>query len=147
MVAIKIQSIDDIIKAYLENLSFSRDLSAKLTEKIKPLIADKVEKGAGVLEQLDKILLKSAKDVFADLNMTDEQLIALFKFTFLRAGGAKLWGKDFFRTKVSEKFKSALQNEVVVNAPVYIMSQMKAQKIESVTAKNFLIKLFSHKGK
>lgn len=147
MVAIKIQSIEDIIQAYLQCLSFDAKLSAKLAEKIKPFVEKPAENGESIIKLLDDYLLKTARKAFPDENLPDEQLAALFKFCFLRAGGAKVWGKEFYRSDISEKFKEALNKEKVVNAPVYVMSAMEKQKIEPVIPQNFLHKIFNHKRK
>lgn len=142
MVAINIQSLDDIISAYLKYLRFSDKQARRLAGDIK----DRIGVQENVIEAVDRLLLPVAKNIFSDLILTDAQAVSLYKFCFLQAGGAKKWGAEFFKEVPSVPFRKAIRQEIVINAPVYRISHMKVQEIEPVIHGGFFHKLWHRKG-
>ena len=142
MVAINIQSADDIIAAYLKYLKFSD----KQARKIAAVIKENVVGQSDIVQAIDDLLIPQARLVFEGMYLTDEQLVALYKFCFLQAGGAKKWGSDFFKPEPSPAFAEALRREVMLNAPVYQMSRMLPQRIEPVLKRRFNLKFWYFKG-
>lgn len=149
MAAIKVQSIGDIITAYLETLGMSRD-DDRLEFFVKELhasLGDLTGKEKDIVSLLDGVLCQKAQKIFDDLPAAPAQAAAIYKFCFLESGGFKLWGKEFLHPENSETFKKALREKNVVTAPRYVLSRMQAQKIESIAPKNILHKIMAHKGK
>ncbi len=145
MVTIKIQSIDDIIAAYLKGLGFTDKDASKIVPWFREKISLSQENGDKVIRELDKIVLSSAKKIFNDSVLDDEQLVALFKFCFLQANGAQKWGDKIFTLRDREEIISlALRQEVIHVAPNYVFSQMKPQEITIPHPSNLLKKIFKH---
>ncbi len=142
MVAINIQSADDIISAYLKYLKFSDKQARKIAATIKESVAEQHD----IVQAIDNLLIPQARAIFSGMYLTDEQLAALYKFCFLQAGGAKKWGGDFFKQEPSPAFAEALRKEVMLNAPGYQMSHMRQQKIEPVLRHHFKLKFWHFKG-
>ncbi len=147
MAAIRVQSVDDIVRAYLETLNAGKEKqkTAALSQMLGELLDNKDSKD--VVSEIDLLLLKKARRIFQKFQGSDEQLLALYKFCFLKAGGLKKWQDNLFSEKYSSRFAAALKKEVPVNAPPYVLSKMEAQKIESLAPKNFWQKIIHHKGK
>ena len=133
MVAVNIQSVDDIIAAYLKYLKFSDKQARKLAAILKGQLVNQ----DNIVDALDGLLVKPAKKVLSGYILTDAQAVALYKFCFLQAGGAKKWGVMLFDENSSAAFAEALRKEIIINAPVYTISHMEAQKIEPVLAHGF----------
>ncbi len=146
MVTIKIQSIDDIIAAYLKGLGFTDDGAHKIAPTLRGRLSLSQENGDKVINELDKIVASTAKKIFNDSSLDDEQLVALFKFCVLETKGAQKWGEKIFALKDSdEKIVLALRQEVIHVAPNYVFSQMKPQEINIPRPSNFLKKIFKQK--
>lgn len=146
MVTIKIQSIDDIICAYLKGLGFSADAANKIVPELKKKLPISQESGDKVIDALDSLLLETAKKIFNDSTLDSEQLVALFRFCWLEAKGASKWGDKIFTLKNNdEKIAHALRQKVIHVAPNYVFSQMKPQEITIPNPSNFLKKIFKHK--
>lgn len=146
MVTIKIQSIDDIIGAYLKGLGFSADAASKIVPELKRKLPLSQESGDNVIDALDKLVLSAAKKIFKDSSLDDEQLVALFKFCLLETKSASKWGDKIFALKDSdEAIAQALRQEVIHVAPNYVFSQMKPQEITIPHPSNLLKKIFKHK--
>lgn len=146
MVTVKIQSIDDILKAYLKSLGFREDIAQKNISLLKTKINVSQESGDKVIDALDNVLLATAKHIFKDSTLDDEQMVALFKFCFLQAKGAEKWGDKIFETISNDsEIAQVLRKHVVHVAPNYVFSQMKPQEIDIPHPSNLLKKIFKHK--
>lgn len=91
----------------------------------------------------DSIILEKAKKVFAGSKLSDEQLIARYKYGFLLSESKNKY-KNFNLGEESETFATLLQNLMFATAPDYCFAEMKPQKIEA--PQSFLNKIF-HKRK
>lgn len=146
MVTIKIQSADDIIRAYLQSLGFANADVQKNIRFLKDKAGTSLTDGDKIIKALDNIILTSAKKVFCNSSLDDEQLIALFKLCFLQANGADKWGHKIFETlKEDDDIAKSLREYVVYVAPDYVFSQMKPQEIDIPHPSHLLKKIFKHK--
>lgn len=142
MVAIKIRSSKDIIRAYLENLGFfGKELEAAQDEMLKKWEASSQKQEISVFP--DGIILEKAKKVFAGSKLSDEQLIARYKYGFLLSESKNKY-KNFNLGNESETFAALLKDLMFATTPDYCFAEMKPQKIE--TPQSFLNKIF-HKCK
>ena len=142
MVAIKIRSSKDIIRAYLENLGFSgRELEAAQDEMLKKWEASSQKQEISVFP--DSIILEKAKKFFAGSNLSDEQLVARYKYGFLLSESKNKY-KNFNLGDESGTFAALQKGLMFATAPDYCFAEMKPQKIEA--PQSFLSKIF-HKRK
>ena len=142
MVAIKIQSSADIIRAYLQNLGFSGKLLEVATgEMLKKWEAPSQKQEISIF--LDKLILEKAKKAFPESPLKDEQLIAQYKFGFLISASKDKY-RDFNFGDDIRIFCSEEQAKMFAPAPGYSFAEMKPQKIESPYG--FIRKIF-HKRK
>lgn len=142
MVAIKIRSSKDIIRAYLENLGFSgKELEAAQDEMLKKWETSSQKQEISVFP--DSIILEKAKKVFNGGNLSDEQLVARYKYGFLLSESKNKY-KNFNLGDESETFAALQKGLMFATAPDYCFAEMKPQKIEA--PQSFLSKIF-HKRK
>ncbi len=142
MVAIKIRSSKDIIRAYLENLGFSgKELEAAQDEMLKKWETSSQKQEISVFP--DSIILEKAKKVFNGGNLSDEQLVARYKYGFLLSESKNKY-KNFNLGDESETFAALQKGLIFATAPDYCFAEMKPQKIEA--PQSFLSKIF-HKRK
>ncbi len=142
MVAIKIRSSKDIIRAYLENLDFlGKELETAQDEMLKKWEVSSQKQEISVF--LDGIILEKAKKVFAGGKLSDEQLIARYKYGFLLSESKNKY-KNFNLGKEEETFAALLKDLMFATTPDYRFAEMKPQKIEA--PQSFLSKIF-HKCK
>lgn len=147
MVAIKVQSLEDIVKAYLENLGFSgMNLSCGveriMAEKSKAINYD------DVLSSLDNLVSQAAAKVFKNKELDKGQKLALFKFCYLRCLGADKWDVQLLWGEgLSNEIAETLREQEIKVVPPYKISHMMPQKIETVQPQNIFLKFFSSKGK
>ena len=147
MVAIKIQSLEDIIRAYLKNLGFEgRALEggvSKLTEKYGEVL-----KKDDVSSALDKLIGKAAAKIYKEKSWNTEQKTAMLKFCFVRYQGAERWGLNaLLEDEISVEAIDDLRGLKLLTAPECRMVQMKAQKIETPQPQKFFGRLLFGKGK
>ena len=90
MVTLKIQSLDDIIRAYLCGLGFAGDKAAATIKQLKTKLTENGD-GDAAVEALDHLLYQSARQIFKNSSLDKPQLIALLKFCYLRSNGAQKW--------------------------------------------------------
>ena len=95
MVTLKIQSLDDIIRAYLCGLGFAGDKAAATIKQLKTKLTENGD-GDAAVEALDHLLYQSARQIFKNSSLDKPQLIALLKFCYLRSNGAQKWGGSVF---------------------------------------------------
>lgn len=132
MVAIKIQSLDDIVKAYLQNLGFEgKRLDSAVGMLLMRLGND--YNADNVLSSLDELIYKSAQQIFEKNKLAKEQKIAMFKLCFLLNDGAQKWDVQvLLGDKIDNKIATLMQEKILQVAPPYKFSVMKPQVIETV---------------
>lgn len=131
MVTIKIQSVDDIILAYLEDLGFDRKQAQKATPAIKKLLPADCGSGDEIIRRLDQKLIENARIIFSGSPLGDPQIRALLRLTYIRAQGADKWGAAVLtESRFGEEMLRELHKQIVESAPNYVLSQMKPQPIE-----------------
>lgn len=142
MVAIKIQSLDDIIEAYLCGLGFEKKDLKKASELMLEALGTSYN-ADNVLASLDALLLKTAVNVFPGNNWEQGQQLAMFKLVFLLSKAAQKWGAQaLLAGKISEEMKKTFQAQMMCAAPQYHLSHMQPQKIESAGTAGFIKNLF-----
>ncbi len=129
MVAIKIQRLEDIVAAYLQNLGWSGTALQTGVEKLSAVL------GAGfdgdVLKALDEQFYKAAVQIVKNRRLNKEQKLAAFKLAFLLAGGGNKWPVEIFLgDKIDPEVKDCLQKYLHDTAPDYKISTMMPQPIE-----------------
>ncbi len=145
MVTIKIQSIDDIIRAYLTDLGFNESLALKNTAAVKKLLPKDCNSGDEIIRCLDEKLRENGQKIFNCSKLKDPQLSALVRFTYIRAEGATKWGAAILTDNhFSTEMIRSLHKEIVESAPNYVLSQMKPQPIEPV---HLFRNIFQHSEK
>lgn len=132
MAAVKIQSLKDVVRAYLKSLGFEGDKLQNAADFIAGSLMSGFESG-DVVAFLDGILLQNIRKNFSGNQFGDEQLLALFKAVYLIERGAEKWGIVIWK---SETFPPALVETAASGfftvVPEYQMSRMLPQKIEPV---------------
>lgn len=144
MVAIKIQSASDIVKAYLKGLNYDEKAAEKATKNILENLGKKFKPDDDVTKILDDFLLKKAKKVIKNKNLNNEQILAYFKTRFIMENGAE---KYDFKDEMKDSFLEELAQKGLEVIPEYHLSQMLPQKIESTSAKSILKNLFKKNKK
>ena len=142
MVALKIQTLDDIVKAYLQSLGFSQencDISVSgVIDKLQNDFDDN-----NVIYALDELIYKTAKKIFAKEKLSKSQKIAMFKLCFLQSDGASKWGVDaLFEDAVSVVAVGEMKEQVLRIVPEYNMSKMEPQIIEFANPIDVVKKFF-----
>ena len=80
MVTIRIQSIDDIICAYLRDLGFDSKTAATEVSGLNKYLLGISDNGDEVISALDEQLYQSAQKLFSDCQLDKPQQIAMLKF-------------------------------------------------------------------
>lgn len=148
MAALKVQSLDDIVRAYFQTLGFDGENLSKVAAEVLDKYRGDLD-GNDVIGSLDKILAGHFKSCFGDEKLNDSQRTAMFKLAFLQINGADKWGATAY---LSAKWPHAMCEEIkkaaVVIAPQYKISHMEPQKIETVQPMNVMRRVVSlfHKG-
>lgn len=128
MVTIKVQSSEDIIKAYFTNLGFrGKDLQEIVTLTLSDW--EKNRKG-DILDFLDAQILKKARIVFPDSKLAANQLSAKFKLGFI-ISSKKSRFRDYITENLQDIFSEAEKMKIFAIAPDYNIAEMKPQKIET----------------
>ena len=132
MVTIRIQSKEDIIAAYLKSFGFKGDkLASVVAAVVQNLDKSGCENGEVLLGLVDNFLLKTAKKIFPQSRLDDEQLLAEFKLCFLLCGGSdKCSTEELKNFKLPLALIRQMQQNYVINAPQYKYAEMKPQVIE-----------------
>lgn len=147
MVAIKIQSLQDIAAAYLRNLGFEENQIANAVEILLGELGDNYDNDE-VLASLDKLILKIANKIFENTALLPGQKVAMFKLGFLLNKGAQKWGaKALLEQGVSSEVMEAMRAKMMSVAPQYKFSRMQPQPIETAHGvfNNFFRKLLGNK--
>ena len=128
MAAIKIRSLEDIVKAYLENFEFS---TKKVEQGVQYLIGNCQIDRDNVTASLDALLLKKAKEIYPEKVLSNEQKTAMLKLAFVLADGAKKWEvEDLFNEQDNPELFEKMRANAIVPAPEYVLSNMLPQAIE-----------------
>lgn len=142
MVTIKIQSIDDIVAAYLKTLGFSDVQVGMAVPKVLKLMKTELTSGDEIINDLDKLVLTSAKKVFGKTKYANEQLTALFKACYILNDGALKWGETiFWEDKIPKDLVEKFQASNLHQAPDYAFSKMEVQLIETNVSDNFFSRI------
>lgn len=132
MVALKIQSLDDIIVAYGKSLGFDNENLSNLTHIIQTQYADKINEN-DVIGSLDDILYALVKPYLPPHKRDKPQALAMFKMLFLLNNGADICGIELFEKGVlSAQMQQILSDNRLQIVPPLKMSKMEPQKIEPI---------------
>lgn len=147
MVTLKIQSGDDIIRAYFSNLGFSEKQLPALTRLIDERFGKVPTDGDELVAFIDAQVLRLAKSVFPYSVLPDEQLLAQFRLVFLLCNGAQKCTDEVLKKhRLPEGLGEQMRKTAFETAPGYCFSDMVPQKIESPKPSNFFHNLF-HRAK
>lgn len=134
MAAIKIQSLRDVTRVYLQTLGYQ--MSELTDDDISSFLsaADiRSETAEELVRKADEILFDNALKVFNDIYFEKEQTVAYFKLFFSIFDGAKTCTvKDLIKGKIPPELVQKMQQQAVVNAPEYHFEHMKPQTIDEV---------------
>ena len=144
MVAIKIQSFEDILGAFLENLGFGDNEKQKT---LAFLVDEYNKKGKPDLAFfIDDIIHRKVKYIFENVDWDISQKTALFKYIFLSKKLASKYGYDFFaKEQPDEKFVALMRENVLNPVPPCCYSEMPRQVIASPHPGKFLNKVLHMK--
>lgn len=134
MVTVKIQSKEDIIRAYLKSFGFNDKKLEVITQTVLTRLNNSALKNAEDLVLfIDDILLKQAQQIFTSSTLPPTQLLAQFKLCFLLCDGANACSEDNLKQlRLPLQLIKDMQKHYVVNAPQYHYADMKPQVIESL---------------
>ena len=118
MAAIKIQSLNDIVAAYLKTINVS--------EAFVPEWVAKVEQEGDVIASLDRLLLPAAEQLYPEKKFDKHQKIAGFKLAWLSLGFSELHPGQ----KIDEEILDELKKVRFNPAPEYKMQKMIPQPLE-----------------
>lgn len=130
MVAIKIQSLEDIIGAFLENLGFC---GSEKQKTLAFLAAEYEKAGKPELSQFIKKFVSSRVNrIYTMPDWDDSQKAALFKYVFLSQNLAGKYGYSFFANEQpDEKLLKIMLDNVIEAVPPCHYSEMPRQIIVS----------------
>lgn len=130
MAAVKIQSLKDVVRAYLKSLGFAGEKLSKAVDYVVRNEMSGFESG-DVVAFLDGILLRNIRRNLTENGLKDEQALALFKAAYLIGDGAEKWGVEILN---GGEFPAALTEMMIAGfftvVPEYQMSRMLPQRIE-----------------
>lgn len=140
MVAIKIQSLEDIIGAFLENLGFNGSEKQKTVEF---LVQDYNNAGKPDLSLfMQRMLRRKAGKIFKMSDWDDSQKAALFRYIFLNKQLAKKYGYGFFANEEPDsRLIEIMQHNILRPVPPYHYSEMPRQVIASPHPRKLLDKV------
>lgn len=143
MVTLKIQSGDDIIRAYFMNLGFSEKQLPSLTRLIDERFGCIPKDGDELVAFIDKQVLLLAQSVFPHSVLPPEQLLAQFKLFFLLCNGAEKCTETVLKNhRLPDGLSEQMRLAAFETAPGYCFSDMAPQKIETPQPARFFHKLF-----
>ena len=133
MVALKIQSVNDVVAAYVQSFGYSDAEAQVLTAEIMQNYAEKLN-ADDLLSSLNEIVYQKIKPLFAHAKNSEKtQNLALFKALFLMHDGAKICPTQLFDDKpLPAQLVEKINFDELKNAPLIKRSQMEAQKIEPI---------------
>lgn len=134
MAAIKIQSLHDVARVYLQTLGYS--ISELTDDDISFFLSAttlRSQTAEEFVHKADDILFDNALQVFNDISFEKEQTVAYFKLFFSIFEGAKVCSvKALVKGQLPPELRQKMQQQAVLNAPEYNFDHMKPQKIEEV---------------
>lgn len=146
MVAIKIQSLEDIVEAYLKNLGFCDNKLKEVVVSLVDCCGQQIE-AENVLASLDALLLKSASAIFMNEDEEPEQKLAQFKLIFLLKEGALKWPPEvLWNEKAAVELAEEFQQFEIRAVPEYKLTPMAAQVIETPQPQKVLKRILKHKA-
>ncbi len=147
MVTLKVQSAEDIVKAYLKTLGWSNP--KELEQVTKKILEEGIATSQDVVNDIDKLLFSKSVEVFGSKGKAkEEEMVALFKYCFLSCNGSKNWKEEVFSKKpLSEKFIEAMKEVYPDVVPQSTPCKMKQQKIEHHTFISAISSLFKKSKK
>ena len=128
MVALKIRSADDIVKACLLSLGFSEAQCRNHLFRIRKRLPEGED---DILRALNDEMAADGRKIFKNCR-PDTDFAALYKFCFLQAGGARKWPADFLADNISSTFRRSMRQQYLATSPEITLSSMEPQKIEPV---------------
>lgn len=147
MVAIKIQSLEDIVRAYLKNLGFDGEVLETGVHRLTAEHGETLKKG-DVPSALDALIGKAAVKIYKEKSWNTEQKTAMLKFCFVRYDGAQRWGvAALLDDEIPAAVIGELRSLKLLTAPECRMMKMMPQKIEAPQPRKFLGRLIFSKGK
>lgn len=148
MAAIKIQSLRDVARVYLQTLGYQM---SELSDDDISFFLSAAEIHCETAEELvckaDEILFDNALKIFNDISFEKRQTVAYFKLFFSIFDGAKICTvKNLVNGKIPSELVQRMRQRAVINAPEYQFDHMKPQIIDEV---HWLSRIFSclKKGK
>ena len=133
MVAIKIQSKEDIIAAYLTSLGFNPQQLPEIVPAVAAELDFRNGNGDELVKKIDAFLLRLARRTFSKTGLADEQLLAEFKLCFLLCNGADLCtAESCRRLSLPAELVRRMRERFVVAPPSCLYAEMKPQAIESI---------------
>ena len=142
MVALKVQSLDGIVNAYVQSLGYHDEGLQKVVDFLMINYAEKLNQ-EDVIASLDEILYAIVKKYIPTPRGEKTQALALFKAVFLLNDGAEKCGLSLFeKGEIAPELQKLLKENVLQSAPQIKTSKMDAQKIETIDFFAFLGKLF-----
>lgn len=138
MVALKICSADDIIKACLLNLGFSETQCRNHLFRIRKRLPENEE---DIVRALNNEMAADGRKIFENCR-PDTDFASLYKFCFLQAGGVRKWPADFLADNISSAFRRSMRQQYLTTSPEINFSSMEPQKIEPVIRLRWWHRLF-----
>lgn len=142
MVALKVQSLDGIVTAYVKSIGYCGE---NLHHVVNFLIENCVAKlnQDDVIASLDELLFTIVKKYLPSPRGDKTQALAMFKAVFLLHQGAEKCGLALFeKGELVPELQQILKENVLMSAPQVKMSKMEAQKIEPIRFFAVLGKIF-----
>lgn len=118
MAAVKVQSLDDIVSAYLQDLRIPAELVPEWAAAVQ---------GDDVIAALNDLLLPTAEQVYPERYFDKAQKIAGFKLVWLSLGGGELHPGQ----KPGDDLQAALKEKRLVPAPKAEPHKMQPQRLEA----------------
>ena len=142
MVAVKVQSLKDIIRAYLQNLGFSGQKLEAAVEDVAACAGDYYD-GGSIVDFLDALPVSHMRRQRKFAGMPDYQIAALFKLVFIENDGAGRWGTlPWCQKELPTEMLALTERYAADMLPAYKASRMEAQPIESLRPVRWFTRLF-----
>lgn len=144
MVAIKIQSAEDIVGAFLSEMG----IEEKGYDKIVAFLVDAYHKSSGqdIMSFLTQFAKRKAQQYFADENLDAEQQVALIKYLFLTQNLSTDCGYDFFcGQEKSLLLQKNIDEHRLFVVPQYKYANMPTQVFVTPKPKSILRTVLHHK--
>lgn len=132
MAAIKIHSLHDVARAYLQTLGYqAADLSEETVSFFISALGIPPETAEELVCRADDILYGTALKIFNGITFERRQIVACFKLFFsLLDGAEKCSVKELAKGKIPSELMENIRQHAVMSAPEYHFEAMKPQTIE-----------------